>query len=154
MCTYWNNKRYVGDQITQMIWLRKFKLPIITPQTLSTIKLSFYLPMIQIHRFYQMISADPEHGYGSLKNYRNVASKRTTFEQSIGDVQEILLEMRDKSIMPSQIQTSNNDHHPTTISNNGVTEQNWNSELTGSNPKINMLQFNKKEVNSIKPAFS
>ena len=44
LCKYWNNIEYVGDQITQMLWLRKFHPPRLSPQVCTTMKLTYYLP--------------------------------------------------------------------------------------------------------------
>ena len=49
MCTFWNSVKYAGNQITQMMWLRKLCLPRLTHQVYTTMKLVFYLPNYQLH---------------------------------------------------------------------------------------------------------
>ena len=42
MCSYWNVIKYVGDQITQMIWEIKFRLPKLTPKLVAATKITFF----------------------------------------------------------------------------------------------------------------
>ena len=87
MCTYWNSIKYVGDYITQMLWLRKFHPPRLSPQVCATMKLTYYLPQYQIHRLYQLISQqDISHIY-SPKQYRKIVRKTTTLFDSMKDTQ-------------------------------------------------------------------
>ena len=90
LCTYWNSIKYVGDQITQMLWLRKFHPTRLSPQVCATMKLTYYLPQYQIHRLYQLILQQDISHIRSLKHYRETVRKITTLFYSMKDTKRII----------------------------------------------------------------
>ena len=94
MCTYWNIIKYVGDQITQMLWLRKFHPPQQSPQVCATTKLFFYLPQYQIHRLYQLESGIDLSNIRSLKHYCEKSREVTTLFDSMKHTQMIIDSMK------------------------------------------------------------
>ena len=93
LCTYWNNVKYVGDQITQMLWKRKFNTPRKTPQVCVTMKLTFYLPHYQIHRLFQLEAVKDISLLKSLAHYQKRVGKQTTLYDSMKDTCRIIDDM-------------------------------------------------------------
>ena len=151
MCTYWNSIKYVGDQITQMLWLRKFHPPRLTPQVCATMKLVFYLPQYQIHRLYQLESLGDLSSIRSLRHYRKRVGQHTTLFDSMKDTNGIIKSMIvnddpistiTQSSITSTPRISRRLQHPPAIREKGVTDiTNWHAPTTGFVPQRNMAKF-------------
>ena len=143
LCSYWNSIKYVGDQITQMIWEIKFRPPRLTPQLVAAIKISFFLPVIQIYRLLQLISANKNLDYKSLKKFRDAARKRFTVKDTIKSVQGVLLDTvlkarseKVSNTLESVMRRSERNVHPPKLHEEGVVEAtNWLAPSIGSTPK-------------------
>ena len=156
MCTYWNSIKYVGDQITQMLWLRKFNPPRLSPQVCSTMKLTFYLPQYQLHRLYQLISINNISSISSLKQYREKARKTTTLFDSMKATRSIIDSMLVDNDTPSSQDTSQLSTprissrliHPLVIREKGVSDITiCHGPITGSTPQQYLQQYYSNESN-------
>ena len=101
LCTFWNSVKYVGDQITQMLWLRKFHPPRLTPQVCATMKLVIYLPTYQTHRLYQLESQSNLSPIPSLKHFRDRMRKVITLFDSMKETHIIINVMMNKDGSPT-----------------------------------------------------
>ena len=157
LCTYWNSIQYVGDQIPQMLWLRKFHPPRLSSQICTTMKLTFYLPQYQIHRVYQLEAATNLSNIHSLKQYREKTRKTTTLFDSMKETHiiiESMIAVDDTSNLPTPStshtpRTSSRLLHPPAIRVKGITDiSHWNALITGSTSQRYVKQFYDDELNS------
>ena len=99
ICAYWNAVKSGSDTTTKLIDDRVLYLPFVNCETVTSARLVMIVYVL-VHRCVQIITAREDLSYPSLAHYRNAASHRSTFHQSILTIKSVLQAELNKMLQP------------------------------------------------------
>ena len=115
ICAYWNAVKSGSDTTTKLMDDRALYPPHVNCETIATTRL-LLLAVVLIHQCNQIINAQKDLPYPSLAHYRNAASHRTTFHNTLLSINSVLKKEKEKK---DQEVSANNTCTPLRSNNGG-----------------------------------